>query len=163
MFCEVFSKVFFESLPEEGDRPLGPLLRKAGQKTRRLARRQPAKHMHCNSMSRITASFPKAGAKVRLIGGTANLLGLFFRIFACNLCKLLIYKYVLQQVFEGRGKGDKNRIHYSIHARVYNARYNYNYSSHYGKKLGRKRKQCFERRKTMLSRNKNNAFHSSNG
>ena len=31
------------------------------------------------------------------------------------------------------------------------------------KKQGRKRKQCFERRKTMLSGSENNAFHSSNG
>ena len=63
-------------------------------------------------MSRITASFPKAGAKVRLITGSANLLGLFFRIFACNLCKLLIYKYVLQQVFKEREKGKEEDTHY---------------------------------------------------
>ena len=112
MFCEVFSKVFFESLPEEGDRPLGPLLRKAGPETRRLARRQPAKHMHCNSMSRITASFPKAGAKVRLISGSANLYRLFFHIVLSVLCKLLIYKYVLQQVFEGVKKGEEGGTHY---------------------------------------------------
>ena len=112
MFCEVFFRKFFESLPEEGNRPLGPLLRKAGPENQGTTGRQPAKHMHCNSMSSITASFPKAGAKVRLISGSANLYRLFFHIFLSVLCKLLIYKYVLQQVFEEKKKGKEEDTHY---------------------------------------------------
>lgn len=94
-FAKFFFESFFESLPEEGNRPLGPLLRKAGPETRRLTGRQLAKRLPCNIMSSITASFPKAGAKVRLISGSANLYRLFFHIFLSVLCKSLIYNYVL--------------------------------------------------------------------
>ena len=93
-FAKFFSKVFRK--PAGGREPSAwASLAKGGTETRRLTGRQLAKRLPCNIMSSITASFPKAGAKVRLISGSANLYRLFFHIFLSVLCKLLIYKYVL--------------------------------------------------------------------
>ena len=65
-------------------------------------------------MSRITASFPKAGAKVRLITGSANLSRLFLEGSAKILCKSLIYKYVIKQDFYERERRKGKGTHYNI-------------------------------------------------
>lgn len=64
--------------------------------------------------ARRRASFPKAGAKVRLITGSANLSRLFLEGSAKILCKRLIYKYVIKQGFHGRKRRDKEGTHYII-------------------------------------------------
>ena len=95
MFCEVFFEDFFRKSTGAREPSAWASLAKGGTETRRLTGRQLAKRLPCNIMSSITASFPKAGAKVRLISGSANLYRLFFHIFLSVLCKSLIYNYVL--------------------------------------------------------------------
>ena len=65
-------------------------------------------------MSSITASFPKAGAKVQLIQITASLQTVFFDTFLNFFRKSLIYKYVLQQDFQRRNAQDETTTHYNI-------------------------------------------------
>ena len=65
-------------------------------------------------MSSITASFPKAGAKVQLIQITASLQTFFFDTFLNFFRKSLIYKYVLQQDFQRRNAQDETTTHYNI-------------------------------------------------
>ena len=58
-------------------------------------KRTTSSKITCNSMSSITASFPKAGAKVQLIQITASLQTVFFDTFLNFFRNLLIYNYVL--------------------------------------------------------------------
>ena len=68
----------------------------------------------CNIMSSINASFPKAGAKVRLITGYANLYRLFLEGFPKVFHKRLIYKCVIKQFFHGQKRREGEGTHYII-------------------------------------------------
>ena len=112
MFCEVFFEVFFSKTGRKGNRPLGPLLRKAGQQTPESP--GSVRKTLCNIMSSTNASFPKAGAKVRLITGYANLYRLFLDGFPKVFHKRLIYKHVIKQDFHGQEKVSEGGTHYNI-------------------------------------------------
>ena len=75
---------------------------------------EPRAKLLCNITSSINASFPKAGAKVRLITGSANLSRLFLEGSAKILCKRLIYKYVIKQDFHERERRKGKGTHYNI-------------------------------------------------
>ena len=75
---------------------------------------EPRAKLLCNITSSINASFPKAGAKVRLITGSANLSRLFLEGSAKILCKRLIYKYVIKQDFYERERRKGKGTHYNI-------------------------------------------------
>ena len=111
-----FSKVFSKT-GRKGDRPLGPLLRKAGQQTPESP--GSVRKTLCNIMSSINASFPKAGAKVRLITGYANLYRLFLEDFPKVFHKRLIYKCVIKQDFHGQEKEGRGRdtLYHFVRAR----------------------------------------------
>ena len=110
-FAKFFSKVFSKT-GRKGNRPLGPLLRKAGQQTPESP--GSVRKTLCNIMSSINASFPKAGAKVRLITGSANLYRLFLEGFPKVFHKRLIYKCVIKQVFHGQKRRGEEGTHYNI-------------------------------------------------
>ena len=113
--AKCFAKFFFESFSKAGRRGSVRLgLSCERRDSNRNSTGEPRAKLLCNITSSINASFPKAGAKVRLITGSANLLGLFLEGLAKILCKRLIYKYVIKQDFHERKRRDKEGTHYNI-------------------------------------------------
>ena len=111
MFCEVF----FESFSRAGRRGSVRLgLSCERRDSNRNSTGEPHAKLLCNITSSINASFPKAGAKVRLITGSANLSRLFLEGSAKILCKRLIYKYVIKQDFYERERRKGKGTHYNI-------------------------------------------------
>ena len=111
MFCEVF----FESFSKAGRRGSVRLgLSCERRDSNRNSTGEPRAKLLCNITSSINASFPKAGAKVRLITGSANLSRLFLEGSAKILCKRLIYKYVIKQDFYERERRKGKGTHYNI-------------------------------------------------